>query len=66
MRYSCRCSFLEIYNETITDLLNPALHNLPIREDQRGTFVENLTEVHVQNGARAVRCRRTRLNATAA
>ena len=31
LRYSLKCSFLEIYNETITDLLNPAAYNLQIR-----------------------------------
>jgi len=30
------CSFLEIYNETITDLLNPSASNLQIREDTHG------------------------------
>eukprot|EP00983_Pelagomonas_calceolata_P124159 1161078-Pelagomonas_calceolata.AAC.18 len=29
-------SFLEIYNETITDLLNPSATNLQIREDTHG------------------------------
>ena len=51
VRYSCRCSFLEIYNETITDLLNPSASNLGIREDQRGlVFVEGLSEAPVLNG----------------
>ncbi|XP_009788676.1 kinesin-like protein KIN-12B [Nicotiana tabacum] len=43
--YQCRCSFLEIYNEQITDLLDPSQRNLQIREDVRtGVYVENLTE----------------------
>ncbi|KAF3618567.1 Kinesin-like protein KIN12A [Capsicum annuum] len=43
--YQCRCSFLEIYNEQITDLLDPSQRNLQIREDVRtGVYVDNLTE----------------------
>ncbi|KAI7738949.1 hypothetical protein M8C21_007338, partial [Ambrosia artemisiifolia] len=46
--YQCRCSFLEIYNEQITDLLDPAQRNLQIREDiKTGVYVENLTEESV-------------------
>ncbi|CAN4095728.1 unnamed protein product [Withania somnifera] len=45
LMYQCRCSFLEIYNEQITDLLDPSQKNLQIREDVRtGVYVENLTE----------------------
>ncbi|XP_024986608.1 kinesin-like protein KIN-12A [Cynara cardunculus var. scolymus] len=48
LMYQCRCSFLEIYNEQITDLLNPAQGNLHIREDTKtGVYVENLTEESV-------------------
>lgn len=48
--YCCRCSMIEIYNECITDLLNPAATNLQVREDIRhGCFVEHLTEVTVNN-----------------
>lgn len=50
LRYSCRCSFLEIYNETITDLLNPSATNLQLREDAtRGCFVDGLSEEIVLN-----------------
>ncbi|KAJ4843238.1 hypothetical protein Tsubulata_039389 [Turnera subulata] len=46
--YQCRCSFLEIYNEQITDLLDPSQRNLQIREDVKsGVYVENLTEEYV-------------------
>ncbi|KAI3791167.1 hypothetical protein L2E82_04825 [Cichorium intybus] len=46
--YQCRCSFLEIYNEQITDLLDPASRNLHIREDTKtGVYVENLREESV-------------------
>ncbi|XP_027337873.1 kinesin-like protein KIN-12B [Abrus precatorius] len=48
LNYQCHCSFLEIYNEQITDLLDPNQRNLQIREDVKsGVYVENLTEEHV-------------------
>ena len=30
LTYSCKCSFLEIYNEHITDLLEPSSTNLQV------------------------------------
>ena len=46
-----KCSFLEIYNETITDLLRPSSGNLNLREDmKRGCYVDILTEEIVLNG----------------
>ncbi|KAL6952982.1 Kinesin-like protein KIN-12E [Sarracenia purpurea var. burkii] len=49
LKYSCKCSFLEIYNEQITDLLEPSSNNLLIREDlKKGVYVENLTEYSVK------------------
>ncbi|GJU63252.1 kinesin-like protein KIN-12B [Tanacetum coccineum] len=48
--YQCHCSFLEIYNEQITDLLNPTQRNLHLREDTKtGVYVENLTEESISN-----------------
>ncbi|KAG8387301.1 hypothetical protein BUALT_Bualt02G0007100 [Buddleja alternifolia] len=48
LKFTCRCSFLEIYNEQILDLLNPSSANLQLREDtKKGVYVENLTEVEV-------------------
>ncbi|XP_050144128.1 kinesin-like protein KIN-12B [Malus sylvestris] len=45
LKYQCHCSFLEIYNEQITDLLDPNQKSLQIREDVKsGVYVENLTE----------------------
>ncbi|PIA37974.1 hypothetical protein AQUCO_02900076v1 [Aquilegia coerulea] len=35
LRYSCKCSFLEIYNEQITDLLEPSSTNLQRRYGER-------------------------------
>ncbi|KAH0460878.1 hypothetical protein IEQ34_008453 [Dendrobium chrysotoxum] len=46
--YQCHCSFLEIYNEQITDLLEPTQRNLQIREDiKTGVYVDCLTEEYV-------------------
>ncbi|CAO2825075.1 unnamed protein product [Amaranthus hypochondriacus] len=48
LRFTCKCSFLEIYNEQILDLLNPSSVNLQIREDlKKGIHVENITELEV-------------------
>ncbi|CAD7702588.1 unnamed protein product [Ostreobium quekettii] len=56
LHFSVRCSVLEIYNELITDLLNPKEVNLQVREDaQRGAFVDGLKEVHCQNASEALR-----------
>ncbi|CAM6102761.1 unnamed protein product [Calypogeia fissa] len=49
LKFFCKCSFLEIYNEQITDLLEPSSTNLQMREDaKKGVYVENLSEVEVQ------------------
>ncbi|CAA7388358.1 unnamed protein product [Spirodela intermedia] len=45
LKYVCKCSYLEIYNEQITDLLDPSSTNLQLREDmKKGVYVENLKE----------------------
>ncbi|OQR83544.1 kinesin-like protein [Achlya hypogyna] len=45
MRFLVRASYLQIYNESISDLLKPERNNLTIREDKkRGVFVEGLSE----------------------
>ncbi|KAI4376005.1 hypothetical protein MLD38_013807 [Melastoma candidum] len=50
LKYNCKCSFLEIYNEQITDLLDPSSTNLSLREDvKQGVYVENLSEFEVQS-----------------
>ncbi|KAJ0021624.1 hypothetical protein Pint_31726 [Pistacia integerrima] len=44
----CKCSFLEIDNEQILDLLDPSSSNLQIGEDiKKGVYVENLKEIEV-------------------
>jgi len=46
--FTCRCSFLEIYREQITDLLDPSKLGLQVREDtQRGIYVDRLSEPKV-------------------
>lgn len=55
LTFCCKCSMLEIYNEVITDLINPAGTNLQIREDiKRGCYVEDLSEHTIQNGKSAL------------
>ncbi|XP_022967700.1 kinesin-like protein KIN-7K, chloroplastic isoform X1 [Cucurbita maxima] len=49
-----RVSYLEIYNEVVNDLLNPAGQNLRIREDDQGTFVEGIKEEVVLSPAHAL------------
>ena len=43
MQYLIKCSYLEIYNEQIMDLLEPLSFNLHVREDmKKGVYVEGL------------------------
>ncbi|XP_077214413.1 kinesin motor family protein [Tasmannia lanceolata] len=50
INYQCRCSFLEIYNEQISDLLDSTQRNLQIRDDAKnGFYIENLTEDYVNS-----------------
>lgn len=51
VKYKCRCSFLEIYNEQIWDLLEPSSSNLQMRREdgKKGVFVEGLVEVEVRS-----------------
>lgn len=52
----CRCSFLEIYNEQIFDLLDPASMGLSLREDiKKGVFVDGLLERDVASARDAYR-----------
>ncbi|XP_057434191.1 kinesin-like protein KIN-12F isoform X2 [Lotus japonicus] len=46
--YQCRCSFLEIYDERIGNLLNPTQHNLEMKDDSNSAlYIENLIEEYV-------------------
>ena len=52
MRFLVRASYLQIYNEAISDLLKPERSNLSIREDKkRGVFVDGLSEWVVRSPA---------------
>lgn len=52
MRFLVRASYLQIYNEQISDLLKPERNHLHIREDKRrGVFVEGLSEWVVRSPA---------------
>jgi len=51
--YKVVCSNLEIYNESITDLLTPGSSNLQLRNDTKmgsGTYVDGLKEVVINSG----------------
>ncbi|KAK4275368.1 hypothetical protein QN277_018462 [Acacia crassicarpa] len=46
--HQCRCSFVEIYNDKIEDLLDPMWENLELKEDPNNAlYIENLTEAYV-------------------
>lgn len=48
INYQCRCSFLEVYDQKIDDLLDPTQRDLEIKDDvKNGFYVENLTEEYV-------------------
>ena len=48
----CHLSMLEIYNESIMDLLRPEASNLAVREDTaQGVHVEGLSRQRVESGA---------------
>ncbi|KAG7631926.1 Kinesin motor domain [Arabidopsis suecica] len=50
VNYQCRCSFLEIYNGQISDLIDQTQRNLKIKDDAKnGIYVENLTEEYVDS-----------------
>lgn len=65
LTFCVKVSMLEIYNEVITDLLNPSGSNLQIREDiKRGCFVEDLSEQLIQNCKHPVRVSKGRREST--
>ncbi|XP_070574657.1 kinesin-like protein KIF15 [Ptychodera flava] len=50
VEFLCKCSFLEIYNEQIYDLLDTASPGLHLREDiRKGVFVDGLIEQTVSS-----------------
>jgi kinesin family protein 5 len=51
-QYTVSCSYLQVYRETIGDLLNPAKQNLPVREHpSKGVYVDGLTQTYVASYA---------------
>lgn len=51
-KFLVRASYMQIYNETISDLLKEGQGNLVIREDsRRGVFVDGLSEWVVRSAA---------------
>ncbi|XP_076841780.1 kinesin-like protein KIF15 isoform X2 [Brachyhypopomus gauderio] len=52
--FLCKCSFIEIYNEQIFDLLDSASASLFLREDiKKGVFVEGAVEKFASSAAEA-------------
>lgn len=55
IEYVITCSYLEIYNEHIMDLLGDSKAVLNIREDiKKGVYVENLQEENALNSGEAI------------
>ena len=56
-RFLVRCSFVEIYNEEVRDLLNKNDKALDVREDpKKGTFVKDLSYVTLSNTKDISKC----------
>jgi len=54
-KYLVKVSYIEIYNETVNDLIDPSKKNLEIRESgNKGIFVNNLSEITVNNLEKAM------------
>lgn len=52
--FLCKCSFIEIYNEQIYDLLDTASASLFLRENiKKGLFVEGAVEKFVNSATEA-------------
>ena len=56
-KFFLRCSFVEIYNEEVRDLLGNKDKKLDIREDpKKGTFVKDLTYITIKSTADIENC----------
>ena len=57
LQIEIKASYLEIYNETLMDLINPNQSGLKLREDVKngGIICENLTEASIENAEQAQR-----------
>jgi hypothetical protein len=58
VKYLVRCSYLEIYNESILDLMGKdKQHKLDVKEDpKKGIFIQGLTNVIVKSVSEINRC----------
>lgn len=57
VKYLVRCSYLEIYNESILDLLSDKKSKLDVKEDpEKGIFVQGLTGVIVKSTSEVNAC----------
>lgn len=54
-RYSCTCSFLEIYNETIQDLISGKQRLVPREDTSQRVYVKGLTETPVSSALECLR-----------
>ncbi|XP_071091523.1 kinesin-like protein KIF15-B isoform X1 [Haliotis cracherodii] len=53
-QFLCRCSFLEIYQECVYDLLDPSAEGLHLRENiKKGVFVDGISEQAVASPSEA-------------
>ena len=54
-KFTLKVSYVEIYNETVNDLLDSSKKNLEIRESiEKGIFVNNISEITVTNSEKAM------------
>jgi kinesin family protein 5 len=51
-----KCSFIEIYNERIRDLFNVHSDDLHIRQNEKGVYIQYLTEKLVYNSTDILNC----------
>jgi kinesin family protein 5 len=51
-----KCSFIEIYNERIRDLFNVHSEDLHIRQNEKGVYIQYLTEKLVYNSTDILNC----------
>ena len=55
-KFSVQASFMELYNETVNDLLNDSNKNLDLKENLQGIYIKNLTVKEVKTVDEALIC----------